>query len=107
MDSKKETYEIEFTEDARFEIREIYEYIYNNLENLDSAKKLMKKLKDSIFDLTESPKIYAKIEKRDKTKREFRRMIVNNYIILYTIDEERKKLYISHMYYKKRNYLKD
>lgn len=105
MDSKKEIYEIEFTEDARDEIREIYEYISENLVNESAAKRLMRKMRDSVMDLAESPKIYAKIEKKDRMKREFRRMVVDNFIVLYTIDEEKKTIYISHMYYGRRNYL--
>ena len=59
MDSKKEIYEIEFTEDARDEIREIYEYISKNLVNEDAAKRLMRKMRKNVMDLAESPKIYA------------------------------------------------
>ena len=40
MDSKKEIYEIEFTEDCR---DEIYEYISEKLVAENSAKKLMRK----------------------------------------------------------------
>ena len=105
MDSKKEIYEIEFTEDARDEIREIYEYISKNLVNQDAAKRLMRKMRKNVMDLAESPKIYAKIKKKDRMKREFRRMVVDNFIVLYTIDENNKTLYISHMYYGRRNYL--
>lgn len=105
MDSKKEIYEIEFTEDARDEIREIYEYISKNLVNEDAAKRLMRKMRKNVMDLAESPKIYVKIEKKDRMKREFRRMVVDNFIILYTIDEDKKTIYISHMYYGRRNYL--
>ena len=105
MDSKKEIYEIEFTEDARDEIREIYEYISKNLVNEDDAKRLMRKMRKNVMDLAESPKIYAKIKKKDRMKREFRRMVVDNFIVLYTIDENKKTIYISHMYYGRRNYL--
>ena len=35
----------------------------------------------------------------------YRRIVIKNYVVLYTIDEEKKIVYISHMYYKKRNYL--
>ena len=62
MDSKKEIYEIEFTEDARDEIREIYEYISKNLVNEAAAKRLMRKMRENVMDLAESPKIYAKIK---------------------------------------------
>ena len=105
MDSKKEIYEIEFTEDGTDEIREIYEYISKNLVNEDAAKRLMRKMRKNVMDLAESPKIYAKIKKKDRMKREFRRMVVDNFIVLYTIDENKKTIYISHMYYGRRNYL--
>ena len=105
MDSKKEIYEIEFTEDARDEIRDIYEYISKNLVVEEAAKRLMRKMRQSVMDLAESPKIYMKIEKKDKRKREFRRMVIDNFVVLYTIDENRKTIYISHMYYGRRNYL--
>ena len=105
MDSKKEIYEIEFTEDARDEIREIYKYISENLVAKKSARDLMKKMRNTIMDLAESPKLYMKIEKKDRRKRDFRRIVIDNYIILYTIDEEKKTVYIAHMYYGRRNYL--
>ena len=60
MDSKKEIYEIEFTEDARDEIREIYEYISKNLVNENAAKRLMRKMRKSVLDLAESPKMLQK-----------------------------------------------
>ncbi len=105
MDSKKEIYEIEFTEDCRDEIREIYKYISENLVAKQAARDLMRKMKNIIMDLAESPKLYMKIEKKDRRKREFRRIVIDNYIILYTIDEDKKTVYISHMYYGRRNYL--
>ena len=44
------------------------------------------------------PNVYYK-----KLKKEYRKIIVKNYIILYTIDENNKVVYISHIYYGKRN----
>ena len=105
MDSKKEIYEIEFTESARDEIRAVYEYISKSLVNEDAAKRLMRKMRTNIMNLTKSPEIYVKIEKKDRLKRNFRRMVVDNFIVLYTIDEYKKTIYISHMYYGKKNYL--
>ena len=57
------------------------------------------------MDLAESPRLYAKIDKKDKRKRDFRKIVVDNYVILYTIDDNKKTIYISHMYYGGRNYL--
>ena len=33
--------------------------------------------------------------------------VENNYIILFTIEEKYKKVYVSHIYYKGRDYLKE
>ena len=105
MDSKKEEYEIEFTEDFRDEIRETYKYISEKLVEKEIAKRLMQKIRKNIMNLAESPRLYAKIEKKDKRKREFRKIVVDNYIILYTVDENRKIVYIVHMYHVRKNYL--
>ena len=50
------------------------------------------------------PKIYPKIEISNELQREYRRIIIKNYIILYTIEEENKRVFISHMYYRRKNY---
>ena len=47
----------------------------------------------------------TEIEIADRTERQYRRLVVNNYVILYTIDEEEKIVYIAHIYYGGRNYL--
>ena len=72
MDSKKEIYEIEFTEDCRDEIKEIYKYISEDLVEREAAKRLMKKMKKAVMDLAEAPRIYTEIEKKDKRKIDFR-----------------------------------
>ena len=105
MNSKKEIFEIEFTEDCRDEIREIYKYISETLVANYAAKRLMKKMRKTVMDLAESPNLYAKIEKKDKRKMDFRRIVINNYVILYTVDESKKTIYISHMYYGGQNYM--
>lgn len=105
MDSKKEIYEIEFTEDCREEISEIYSYISEKLVAENSAKKLMRRMRDAVMDLSESPNLHMKIEKKDKLKREYRRIVIDNFVVLYTVDESSKKVYIAHMYYGRRDYL--
>ena len=103
--SNTEKYEIEFTDDCIEEMEEIYRYISENLNASVSAKRLIQKVKKDTLALEISPRLYAKIEKNDKFERQYRRMIVKNYVILYTIDEQNKKIYISHMYYGRRNYM--
>ena len=105
MDSKSQSFEVEFTDECIEEIIEIYEYISNNLKEDDSAKRLMTEVMDKVLNLASTPELYMKIEKVDKLKREYHRMVVKNYIILYTIDFEKKTVFISRMVYGRRNYL--
>lgn len=51
------------------------------------------------------PESYAKIGKVDKLKRDYHRIVVKKYVVLYTIDYEIKKVFITHMKYGERRYL--
>lgn len=105
MDSNISSYEVEFTEDAIDEMDEIYNYIFKELKASESAKKLIHQVRESVLALGWSPNLYPKIEKRDRTEREYRRMVVKSYVLLYTVDEYNKIVYVSHMYYRKKNYM--
>ena len=55
--------------------------------------------------LEKSLEMFVQIEKTDKTERKYRRMVINNYVILYTIDKVEKNVYVAHIYYGGRNYI--
>ena len=78
MDSKSQSFEVEFTDECIEEIIEIYEYISNSLKEDDSAKRLMTEVMDKVLNLASTPELYMKIEKVDKLKREYHRMVVKN-----------------------------
>ena len=105
MDFKKEAYKVEFTNESVEEIKDIYEYISKNLIAKNAAQELMKKIRKSKMNLERLPKIYMKVRTKEKGRREFRRIVINNYIVLYTVDEDKRIIYISHMYYERKDYL--
>ncbi len=105
MDSKNELFEVEVTDECIEEMTEIYEYISNNLKEDNAAKQLMTEVTYRVLDLANAPELYMKIGKVDRLKREYHRMVVKNYVILYTIDFKKRKVYISRMIYGRRNYL--
>lgn len=86
MDSNKELYEVEFTEDCIKEINDIYEYISGKLMASISAKRLMRKIEREIILLEKNTQIYVEVGLMDKLKRKYRRMVINNYVVLYTVD---------------------
>ena len=98
-------YEIVISDTCLEEIEENYYYIEKILKAEQAANRLIEKIIETIQGLKNSPKVYAKIEKTDRAGRDYRRIVIDNYVIIYTIIEEDKTILISHMYYGGRNYL--
>lgn len=104
MDFNDEKFKIEITEECIEEMAEIYSYISKNLKERNSATKLLSEVKEKINALAIAPELYIKVGKVNKLKQEYHRIIVKNYVVLYTVDYENHKIFISRMIYKKRNY---
>lgn len=100
-----DNYRVIITPTAYKEIDKIYIYLTDELYAEIAAKNLMKKIEDKIERLRFIPKLYMEIGKVDELGRKYRRIIVNNYIILYTILENEEIVYISHIYYGRSNYI--
>lgn len=98
-------YRVKLTDQFLDEFEEICDYISNKLKNIDASNRLREKVIYNILLLENSPRMCTEIEKADRIERQYRRLVVNNYVILYTIDEEEKIVYIAHIYYGGRNYL--
>ena len=98
-------FQVEFTEECIEEIVEIYDYISTQLKENEAAKRLIYDVAQKVLDLSENPELYMKIGKVDRLYREYRRMVVKNFVVLYTIDYEKKKIFVSRMIYGRKNYL--
>jgi len=98
-------YKVKLTNQFLDEFEETCDYISNKLKNIDASNRLREKVIYNILLLENSPRMCTEIEKTNRTEKQYRRMIVNNYVILYTINELEKTVYIAHIYYGGRNYL--
>lgn len=85
----------------------IIDYISNILYNEIAANKLVEMINKQIEILKDFPYLNTEINLLDDLGKKYRRIIVKNYVVLYTIDEENKNIYISNIFYGKSNYLKD
>lgn len=83
----------------------IYDYIREDLKSEQASKNLMRQVEQRIQLLQYTPQLYAKTEKTDELKMVYRKIVIKNYVILYTIDEDKRIVYISHMYYGKTRFL--
>lgn len=102
---KNMEYRVELADEFLDEFEDICDYISNKLKNIDASNRLREKVIYNVLLLENSPRMCTEIEKTDRTERQYRRMVINNYVILYTIDEPEKIVYIAHIYYSGRNYI--
>lgn len=107
MDISQKQYEIVFTNDCIREMDYIYNYISSKLYAEKSSKELMKNVQEAIEKLKNMPRIHMVIKKHNEVELEYRRIVIGNYVIVYTISEEERIIYVVHMYYGGSNYLND
>lgn len=98
-------YEIVISDTCLEEMEENCYYIEKVLKAEQAANRLREKIMRTILELKDYPEIHAKIEKTDRAGRDYRRIAIDNLVIIYTIIEEDKTILISHMYYSGKNYL--
>lgn len=100
-------YKVKLTQEFIDEFEEICGYISNKLKNTDASNRLREKVMYDVLLLENSPRMFVEIEKTDRTEREYRKIVINNYVILYSIDESEQIVYVAHIYYSGRNYIDD
>lgn len=98
-------YKIEFSSEARKDLKDTISYIADNLQEHNSAKKLSNKIKENIYNLSENPKIYEVIDDIFLKKLQLRKCIVDNYLIFYKVIDEEKIIQIVRIMYKRRNWI--
>lgn len=99
------SYEIVLTDIAKEEIEEIYKYISEELVEINAANRLMDKIEKNILRLEQNP--YSCPEVHIKPHNEiYRKLVIENYIALYEVDEKYKQVVIYRVVYGRTDYLK-
>lgn len=93
-----------FTEDFNNDLHDIFIYISENLSSLSSAKKLMRKIRDSIKYLKSFP-FSCPICENQNGQNERRKLTVGNYIILYEVNEQNKTVILLNCVYARTDYI--
>jgi len=97
-------YKIIIKSSAKKDINKITNYIIKNFKSNRIAEKLISEIRDKMLILQEYPNAYQTLFNYKYTDRKYKRVVVDNYSIIYYILEEQKKVVIVHIYYNKRNF---
>ena len=96
-------YNIEYSKEAREDLIEIKRYIKYNLQEPETAQKLISKIRFEIDKLKNNPQIFAIIDDDFIKKFEIRKLIVDNYIVFYRIQND--NIQIARIMYGRRNWI--
>lgn len=99
-------YRLDYLPIARQDMTEIARYIAHELCNPAAAEKLANEMIEAADRLTEFPYSNALHSAGRPLKCEYRKLIVQNYIMFYWIDEKGKQVTIARVVYARRDYKK-
>ena len=81
-------FEIKITPQALSNMREINDYIAHEIMNPDAARNLLDKMQQEINNLAAFPKKYRLVDEEPWRSEGVRKIVVDNYLVYYWIDEE-------------------
>lgn len=97
-------YKLEYLPIAKKDMVEIVQYISKELQNPEAATRLAMNLTEAAESLLTFPYSTPVYQPIRSVKHEYRKILVQNYLIFYWIDEEKKLVIIARVIYAKRNY---
>ena len=92
-------YEVELSEQADSDLRGIFEYISFELQSPENASGQLDRLEEQILSLDTMPERYRKYEKEPWKRRGLRVLSVDNYVVLYIPDSDKKVVTILRVMY--------
>lgn len=97
-------YEIVLTDTAKGELEEIYEYISLKLSEVSAANRLMNKIEHNFLRLEQNPYSCEKVHIKPHNEI-YHKLVIDNYIALYEVDERYRQVVIYRVVYGRMNYL--
>lgn len=101
---KIENYHIQYTPLAFEDLDEIDRYITNTLCNEQAAEHLISVMEKVIGQLKQFPRIGSEVEDAYLSARGYRKLVVDNYLIFYLINDTQRAVVIMRILYGAREY---
>lgn len=97
-------YQIKFTPLASEDLEGIYRYITKELHAEEAAVNLLEKIEQSVMRLKDYPFSCSYVEDEFLRHKGYRKLIIDNYIVFYLIDEEKERVNIMRILYGRQKY---
>ena len=96
-------YNIEYSMESKQDLIDIKRYMKYNLQEPNTAQKLIAKIKKEIDSLKDNPEMYSIIDDDIIKSFKIRKLVIDNYIVFYRINDE--KIQIVRVMYGRRNWI--
>lgn len=103
----QQKYEVYISNQAEIELYRILDYIEYELLEPIIARNLFEKMKAIILELETFPEKFPIVKSKNIFRENVRKCSVNNYIIIYNVDKKSKRISISHIFYAKKDWMKN
>lgn len=97
-------YRLEYLPIARKDMLDIVKYISMELQNPDAANHLAVEMVDAAESLVTFPYTTPAYQPIRPLKHEYRKILVQNFLMFYWVDEEKKLVTVARVVYAKRDY---
>ncbi|UOE93617.1 type II toxin-antitoxin system RelE/ParE family toxin [Alkalihalobacillus sp. LMS39] len=101
---EKANYSLKFTPAASDDLETIYQYISNELHNESAAGYLMDKIETNFLRLKDFPFSCNYVADETLERKGYRKLIVDNYIGFYIVEESKQEVIIMRVLYGRKKY---
>lgn len=98
----KKKCKVVYTELFRTDIKNVFNYIVNELDNPIAAERLMELIKEKIEERVKYPESFSVVKISKNKNRKWYRINVKNYVIFYTVEND--IIAMRRFLYSRRNY---
>lgn len=98
-------YDIVVTNPAQDDLEEILNYISVDLSAPKSAIEMLNKIKSIFENLSINPLMYPLCNIDNLKAKNYRKAVINNYLMFYRVDDKNEIIYIMRFIYGRRDYI--
>lgn len=98
-------YDIVVTNPAQDDLEEILNYISVDLSAPKSAIEMLNKIKSIFENLSINPLMYPLCNIDNLKAKNYRKAVINNYLMFYRVDDKNETIYIMRFIYGRRDYI--
>lgn len=100
----RNSYSLKFTPKASEDLDKIYSYIVDELYAKESAGNLLERIETSIMRLKDFPFSCSYVSDEFLRNKGYRKLIIDNYIAFYLVNEEEKMVIVMRVLYGRQEY---